>query len=241
MLQKTDGIVLKYVKYSETSIVCKIFTREFGIRSYIINSVRTARAKNQISYFQPLSLLDLVVYEREGKSLQRIKENKPRHIFTSVPFEIVKSSLAVFITEILDKTLKDETGDKDLFDFLAHSIVFLDNSEDRLTNFPIWFLLELTRHFGFHPDINNYQAGFTFDIKEGSFDAELFDQNHQISIKLSTLLYEILSSSFSEVLNMQIQKDQRRILLGTILRFYAYHLENFGNIQSLEVLQIVLE
>lgn len=240
MLEKTQGIVLKHVKYSETSIICKIFTETLGLRSYIINGVRSSKSRNQIVYFQSLSLLDLVVYEREGKNVQRIKESKPAFIFSELPFDIVKSSLAVFITEILDKSLKEEQGNTELFTFLDSTIRFLDQTDARLVNFPIWFLLELSKSFGFQPDSLNYTEGKAFNLKEGNFEP-ISEATYQISPHISAYLYAFLGKNLEDSLNVHISRPDRRLLLDTLLRFYAYHMENFGEVQSLEVLRIVLD
>jgi len=240
VLEKTPGIVLKHVKYSETSIICKIFTEKFGIRSYIINGVRSSKSRNQIVYFQPLSLLDLVVYEREGKNVQRIKESKPAFIFSELPFDIVKSSLAVFMTEILDKSLKGEPSNSELFAFLDNTIRFLDQTDARLVNFPIWFLLELSKFFGFQPDSLNYAERKAFNLKEGNFEP-VSDATYQISLNTSAYFYTFLNSSLETSLNHSIPRPDRRLVLDNLLRFYAYHMESFGEVQSLEILKIVLE
>lgn len=240
MLEKTRGIVLKHVKYSETSIICKIFTEQLGVRSYIINSVRSSKPQNQIVYFQSLSLLDLVVYEREGKNIQRIKESKPALIFTDLPFNIIKSSLGVFMTEILEKTLREETGNSPLFSFLADSIEFLDKTDARLVNFPIWFLIRLSAYLGFQPDAQNWTTGKAFNLKEGNFE-DVSEATWQISPVISEHLYGFLNLPLEETLSLSLPRPERRLVLETLLRFYAYHLEHFGEVQSLEVLKIVLD
>lgn len=240
MLGKTRGIVLKHVDYSETSIICKIFTEQYGLRSYIINGVRGTKPKNQIVYYQPLSLLDLVVYEREGKNVQRIKESKPAYIFSQLPFDIVKSSLTVFMTEVLDRSIKEQSDNESLFEFLYNTIYFLDQTDQRLVNFPIWFLLQLSLHFGFQPDGRDWEAGKCFNLKEGNFEFPS-DDIMQLSPLISEYLHSFLGVSLEEALALRIPVPERRLLLDNLLRFYGYHQERFGEIQSLEVLRIVLE
>ncbi|MFC0185163.1 DNA repair protein RecO [Pseudarcicella hirudinis] len=149
MLRKTKGIVINYIRYRETSIIVKIFTEEFGIQTFIENGVRSAKSKNKIALFQPLTLLDLVVYHKEGKDLHRISELKCLIPFQTLPFNIYKSSIALFITEILGKCMKEETGNISLFRFLLNSILWLDAAEDDFENFHLQFLIKLASFLGF--------------------------------------------------------------------------------------------
>lgn len=105
MLKKTQGIVLHYIKYRETSIVVRIFTRELGLKGYVVNSVRTAKPASKIALYQPLTLLDLVVYDKEGASLHRISESKLAHSFQRIPFDFYRSGVAMFVGEVMGKAI----------------------------------------------------------------------------------------------------------------------------------------
>jgi DNA repair protein RecO len=112
MLSKTQGIVISYMRYRETSIVVNVYTSEMGICSYIENGVRSAKAKHKMALFQPLTLLDLEVYHKPGKGLHRISEAKCFFPYQAIPFDIAKSSLALFLSEVLSKVLKEEEAKK---------------------------------------------------------------------------------------------------------------------------------
>src|SRR4051812_34859696 len=144
MLFKTGGIVLNYIKYKETSIICKIYTEAFGLQSYIINGIRNNKAKNKIALFQTLTLLDLVVYNRPNSSLNRISEIKCHYPFKSIPFDLRKTTIALFLSEILNKTLKEQAENEDLFSFLKNSIKFLDKADENFENFHLQFLIKLS-------------------------------------------------------------------------------------------------
>ncbi len=124
MLHKTRGIVLNYIRYRETSIIVKIYTEEFGLQTYIENGVRSSRSRNKIALFQPLTLLDLIVYHRDNGSIMRISEIKCNTPFQTLPYQFVKTGIALFITEVLTKSLKEESGNPDMFWFLFQSILF---------------------------------------------------------------------------------------------------------------------
>ena len=151
MLHKTRGIVLNYIRYRETSIIVKIYTELFGIQSYIVNGVRSSKSKtNRIAFFQPLTLLDLVVYHKsKEQTLHRLSEVKCSIPFKSLPFDFIKSSMAMFLTEILVKTLKEEEKNESLFDFLQDSILELENSAERFENFHLMFMAKLAFYLGF--------------------------------------------------------------------------------------------
>jgi DNA repair protein RecO (recombination protein O) len=125
MLHKTRGIGLSYLRYRESSIITKIYTEAFGIQTYIVNGVRSSKSKNnRIALFQPLPLLDMVVYHKNKEdTVHRISELKCYAPFHSIPFDVIKSSLALFITEILGKTLREEESNELLFRFIEESIL----------------------------------------------------------------------------------------------------------------------
>ena len=137
MLQKTRGIALSYIRYRETSIIARIYTEEFGLQSYIVNSVRTARSKNnKIALFQPLTLLDMVVYNKHDRDLHRLSEMKTSYPFQSLPFEVAKATIAMFVTEMLNKVLKEEASSPALFRYLVDSVLFLEEARPELRKFP---------------------------------------------------------------------------------------------------------
>ena len=149
MLHKTRGIVFRFTKYGETSIIVTLFTELFGLQSYIVNGVRSKSAHNKIALYQPLTLLDLVVYHRENANINRIKEVKCLYPYQSIPTDIKKSALAIFILEVINKTVKEESHAHELCEFFIHSFITLDQMEDRSENFHIVFLLRMSRMLGF--------------------------------------------------------------------------------------------
>lgn len=228
MLQKTRGIVLNYLKYGESSIIVRIYTEALGLQSYIVNGVRSAKSKNKIALFQPLTLLDLVVYHREQAQLQRIKELKCEEPFSSIPFEFRKSGIAMFMTEVLVKTVKQEEENEPLFKFLHHSIMLLDHLKHNYTNFHLQFLLKLSVYLGFGP---------------GTAE-ELYEQAHpggntpDFGRQEKQLIETLLEEGFEN--DIKMTGEQRRTILRNILIFYRLHVDHFGELRSLTVLQEVM-
>lgn len=221
MLHKTRGIVFRFTKYGDSSIIVTIFTELFGIQTYIVNGVRSKSAKGKIALFQPLTLLDLVVYYKENASIKRIKEFKCLHQYQTVSTDIRKSSLAIFINEILNKTVKDETHAQEIFEFLLHALILLDHQETNLENFHLIFLIKLSRFLGF----GAHQS-------EEILGVRMLDQEEE------RILKELLTADFIESIPML--NVQRRNLLEAILRFYTMHIESLGEIRSIQILKEVM-
>lgn len=230
MLHKTRGVALNYIRYRESSIIAKIYTEAFGIQSYIVNGVRSSRSKaNRIALFQPLTLLDLVVYHKnKTDTLHRISEIKCRIPFHSLPFEIIKSSLALFLTEILSKSLREEEENIPLFNFLEEAVLYLDNAEEGYENFHIHVLAQLAFYLGFGmenaTDLSNELRGNHYPIMPDARQQEA--------------LQTWLTAPFGKPVTLD--RARRLSLLEMLVFFYKIHLDSLGEIKSLEVLHEVL-
>lgn len=221
MLHKTRGIVFRFTKYGDSSIIVTIFTELFGLQTYIVNGVRSKSAKGKISLYQPLTLLDLVVYYKENASIKRIKEIKCLHQYQTLHTDIRKSSIAMFINEILNKTVKDESHAQEVFDFLVHALIHLDHQGKNFENFHLIFLIKLTRFLGF-----------------GAHNPEEVLEGRLLSTADEALLTRLVTADFEDA--FEITNEQRRILLDAILRFYAAHIDSLGEIRSVQVLKEIM-
>ena len=221
MLHKTRGVVFRFTKYGETSIIVSLFTELFGLQSYIVNGVRSKSGKNKIALFQPLTLLDLVVYHRENANINRIKEVKCLYPYQTIPTDIKKSSLAMFLVEVVNKTVKEESHAQELCKFLIHSFITLDQMESGSENFHIIFLLKLSRMLGFGAHHINEVLG-----------ARLTSEENEVIISA------LLKSDYTEVVVMQ--NHQRREILDLVLKFYADHIDGLGEMKSIQILREIL-
>jgi DNA repair protein RecO (recombination protein O) len=222
LIQKTEGIVFRFTKYGETSIIVTIFTKAFGLQSYIVNGVRSKSAKNKIALFQPLTILNLVVYHRENANIERIKELNCAHPYSSMTTDIRKSSIAMFINEVLNKTVKEESHAGAIFDFIKDSLITLDTMTEYFENFHLIFLIKLSRFLGF--GIQNI--------------------NQVIGGKMSTpeeeeVLTSLLNTAFTQ--SLSITNAARRGALDLLVNFYLEHIETMGELKSLHVLKEVLQ
>lgn len=220
MVHKVHGIVFRFTKYQETSIIVTIFTDAFGLQSYIVNGVRSKGAKSKIALYQPLTLLQLVVYRRENANIERIKELQCYHPYSTLTTDIRKSSIGLFLAEVLNKTVKEESNAGDLFDFLSSSLITLDLLQGQAENFHLIFLLRLSRYLGF-----------------GAVNPAEIVGGRVADPETETIIAQLLTATYTS--ELQISHAARRAILDLIVSYYQEHIENFGELKSLSVLKEV--
>jgi DNA repair protein RecO (recombination protein O) len=229
MLHKTRGLVLSYIRYRETSIIVRIYTEDFGLQSYIVNSIRTARGKgNRIALFQPMTLLDMVVYHKNDRDLHHLSEVKPSVPLLSLPFEVLKASVALFVTELMTKSLKEESGSPILFRFLTDSVLFLDEARTNYENFHLAFLLKLSFFLGFGPES---AREFEDQLRENAFP---FLPDDEATTALNTFLRRPYGTPVT------LSRANRNDLLDALVAYYRVHIDSLGDVKSLSVLREVL-
>ncbi|MBC7829870.1 MAG: DNA repair protein RecO [Chitinophagaceae bacterium] len=244
MVHKTKGIVIRTVKYGETSVIVSIYTELFGIQSYIVNGVRISSKKGsgKANLFQPAAILDLVVYHNELKNIQRIKEFKWGYLYHYLFFDVIKNSVALYMIELLQKTLKQPEPNPDLFHFIEDAFLHLDISDETVVaNYPLFFALQLSGFYGFRFSDTYSAKNNIIDLQEGEFVHEqpshpyFLEQNH--SFVTSQLLKVMQPNELTEI---RLNKETRRVLLHAYETYYALHVQDFGTMKTLPVLQEVL-
>jgi len=238
MLFSTRGILFHKINYSESSVIAKIYTENFGLRTYLIRGAKKPKYGKQ-RYLQPLALLDLEVYEKEKSDIQNIKEIRFEKIYNSLTSDIVKSSLLLFINELLYKAIREEEPNPGLFQFIRDGLILLDESEVYL-NFHLYFTTQLTKFLGFFPK-NNYSENRTFfHLEEGEFQPKSTTDELQLNPGLGKDLSKILEVPLKDHARLQLSSQQRISLLAALIRFYELHLPGFRNIKSHQILREVL-
>jgi len=240
MLHKTRGIVFKTTDYSESSVIVQVFTEKFGVQSYLINGVKKPKAKIKQQMLQPLHLLEMVVYHKLSGNIQRVSEIRNVPSFQTIPYSIIKSSIALFLTEVLYKSVRQQTPDEQLFDFVFHAVALLDRTEQGLGLFHIFFLMQLTKYLGFYPDTSRAGDAY-FDLKEGTFTAVLPLHPFVLQGEEAVNWAAMLKAKFENLPQLKISAASRRILLGSLLQYYQLHIESFKEIKSHQILEEVLD
>jgi DNA repair protein RecO (recombination protein O) len=243
-VHKTKGIVLRTVKYGETSIIAAIYTELFGLQSYLVNGVRTSSKKGpgKASLFQPGALLDLIVYHNDLKNLQRIKEFKWGYLYKNILSDIFKNAVALFMVELLSKTIKQPEQNTDLFHFVEDAFLHLDESaQNVVANFPLFFALHLATLFGFRLSDEYTPQNSFLDLQEGEFVHEQPVHPYFLADQYSYITSQLLKTRQPHELSaIHLNQDARRVLMNAYQQFYALHIQDFGTMKTLPVLQEVL-
>ena len=244
MLNHTKGIVLRTVKYGETSVIVSMFTEKFGVQSYLVNGVRltTKKGSGKANLFQPSAILDMVVYHNELKQLQRIREFKWAHLYQHILSDVRKNAVALFMVELLTKCLKQPEANAELFEFAEDAFLRLDKSSDTATaNFPLFFALHLPVFFGLRINDNYSDARCYLDLQEGAFVQQQPTHPHFLEERQAFITSQILKVQQPEELeDIRLNHDFRRQLLFTYETYYKLHIQDFGTMRTLPVLKEIL-
>ncbi len=240
MLIKTRGIIFRAVKYSESSIIADIFTEEKGLRSYIISGVRSKNARIKASVLQVMTLIDMVAYHREDKNLTRIKEIKIANVYRSIPFEIVKGAVGLFMVELARKTIQESEENKLLFNFLFGSFQQLDATTFPVSNFHIAFMIELTAFLGFLPGGESSKDTPCFDLAEGIFCWKDTAGHHSLDEGQSKLLDTFLKTPMNLSHTIPLNRMERKAFLNQMISFYKLHIESFDTLNAHKILEEVM-
>lgn len=240
MIAKTEGIVLHGLKYGDTSLIVRIFTRELGSQSYVVKGVRKAKSRLRQSLFQPLTLLSMEVYHKANSDLQHIREVGISQILHHIPGDMVKTSIVVFLAEILSKTLRNQEPSGELFDFIRDSVVMLDKTEGRIADFHLVFLIRLSRFLGFEPRNNFDENHRYFNLREGLFQHMPGQGEDCMREDLSKDFHAISQAQLDELECLKINPTHRRELLEQTINYFRHHLDGMQEIRSHSVLAMVL-
>lgn len=242
-MDSTRGIVLRSVKYGESSLVSTIFTEVHGVQTFMVQGVRTTKAaRNRAGLLQPCMLLDMIIYYQPGKAMQRIKEFQPAYIYTSVTEDIIKNSAALFSVEVLLRLLPDSAPQEDLFAFAYEFFTTLDKTPQSLAgNFPLYFIINCSRQLGYEIK-GEYSADTPYlDLQEGGYTPHppavapfMSDDDCRI---LTTLMQ---TSNYNSLEHTAMNAAMRMRLTEWYIAFLQRHTQHMGNIKSLQVLQTIL-
>ncbi len=236
MQQVFDAIVLRSRNYSDTSVILKCYSKQKGIISVIARGVKKKKKNSVLGLFQPLSMVEVVTYsKRADAELKSLKEIKSNFFYKTVHSDPIKSGLTMFIAEILELTLREEDPNELLYDYLVSSFHYLDELED-YANFHISFLIELTKHLGFYPRLDDDSKTY-FDLEYGVFYD--FDKNtpYLFSGEIIDNLKTFLSTNLIESNDVVLNKIQRNNLLKLMMQYFTMHVSSFKEPKSLEVLK----
>jgi len=233
MLSTTNAIVLSKIKYRDNDLIVKCYTQEHGIISFLVRGVLKSKKSNtKAAYFQLLSQIQVVFNYTKTRSLYTLKEVKTNAIYTSLHSHILKSSVVMFLSEILATTLQEEEKNEALYSYLETTLLWFD-ADNEYANFHLLFLLKLTKYLGFYPDISKIDYNY-FNLEDGSFQIKDYGK-HSISGENLTLLKNLLGIKFDALYTIKINAQKRQSFLNMILLYFELHLGSFRTPKSLQI------
>ncbi len=239
MLLHTQGIVFRAIKYGESSIITDIFTREKGLLSYIIGGVRKKNSKVSPGLFQVMTVLDLVVYHSDSQKLHRIREVKPALLFQSIPFDVAKSSIILFMAELCSKTIQEPEANPGLYEFIVHTLKELDEKRTHFQNDHLHFMVGLAAQLGFALQPRQSAGDAYFDLREGQFASVAPEHMEHVSPPLSGLLADLVWHQQSGG-HVPMDRASRRALLSDLILYFRLHTDQMKDLKSYHILTEVL-
>ena len=240
MLQKTRGIVLHTLNYAEASVIAHIYTEDFGMQSFLLNGVRKSKAKFNANLLQPLSCVEVVAYYKPGKSLHRVNELSSSPAYTSIPYDTVKTTIALFLAEVMYRSIREEEKNEALFEFIYNSVQYLDHQQEQFYLFHLLFMVKLSRFLGFYPKIDSMSAASIFDLREGVFTDQLPLHADIVDMQTGQYLSLLLKANLDTLDKVYILSDHRKKLLKSLVTYYELHQTHGFELRSLHVLEEVL-
>ena len=240
MIINTSGIVFHHLNYSESGIIAKIYTERFGLQSFMVKGVRRKKSRMRMNLFGPLSLVDIVMDYKEKYTLHHLRDISSAYPFTGITTDIRRSSLAIFINELLNKSIQGEEPDPALFTYIVDTVKYLDSTTDRLGSFHLQVAMELTHFLGFRPHDNFSSSCRFFDLQEGAFISSMPLHPYCLDETLSGYWHQLLLQSAFQQGTEEWNATLRNTLLNKVLDYYRLHLPGFREMKSPEVLKDVL-
>jgi DNA repair protein RecO (recombination protein O) len=239
MLFSSRGIVLHHSGYSESSIIARVYTEQLGLQSYLVNGVRTRKAKFKAGLFSPMTLVELVAYHKDRKGLQRIKEIQAEPQLSHLGSDIIKSSITLFISELLIKSIREEEPNEAMFSFIWNSMQVLDLTVMPCQNYHLFFMIHLSRHLGFFPSGDYSGRTPWFDMQEGVYTHVQPGHPYVAGDATAQYLSELAGCNQDNYHTVLMDRNQRQNVLNALIDYYRLHVSNFTGLKAQSVLEEV--
>ena len=239
MLEKTRGIILHQIKYTDSGIVAQLYTRKFGRQSFLIRGMRNRKSGKHSILFQPLFILDLEISYKESREMNVLKEFSVSYSPYDIYSDIKKSSVAIFLGEVLTSVLREESSHEEMFDYIEKSIIYFDRCRESYANFHIAFLAGLSSFLGFEPGTRKDPNDAFFDMTNGTFVPVPPIHGNYANPDVSEILAQVFLSSYDSIRNITLKGAMRNEVIDILIRYYSLHLSGLKKINSLEVLKEV--
>ncbi len=237
---QSKGIILKSTNYGDTGLVVKIYTEQAGMGSFIVSGVRSKKSRFSSSIFQPLSLVEMIASGKPGQSMKRITEIHLSPPFTGIPHDMVKSTIAIFLSEVIYRSVKEEEVNPSLFNFLHSSIQILDLNQHNCARFHLFFMIQFSRYLGFYPNGVYIKGVSCFDLREGLFKSSFPAHTDFLDSRQTGILYEFMNKSFDNFHDFELPKEISKEILHSLVTYFEIHQTHGSQIRSHKVLEEIL-
>ncbi|WP_315280807.1 DNA repair protein RecO [Prevotella pallens] len=239
MITKTRGIVLRSVRFGESSLIVDVLTKSSGRVSFMVHIPKTSKGKIKKQYFQPMTLLDFEYDFRQRSNLQRIKDVRVSLPYSSIPIDPAKSCISLFLSEFIYYATRNEQENPTLFTYISTSLEWLDNAYEDFANFHLVFMMRLGKFLGFHPFLEDFTPGCFFDLRNGCFTLSMPLHTDFLNAADAGHLYNLMRMNFDTMKLFKFSHDDRNRITEIVLRYYKLHLPNMPELQSFDILREV--
>lgn len=237
MVEKFDGIVLRTLKYSDNLLIADLYTRSHGRLSFLVPVSSSGKGKVRRLLFQPLSMLSFTANYRKGKSLSRISDVQPYILYSTLQGNVVKSSIALYLSELLTFALREEGSDEALFNFLDSSLVLFDNLESGYADFHLVFMVQLLRYIGIYPNLEGYSQRSYIDLLYGCAVNEHPLHPDFLMPADAAPFVNLLRTGYDSMHLLSLNRELRGTYLATLTTYYRLHIPDFPHLRSMDVLK----
>jgi DNA repair protein RecO (recombination protein O) len=238
---KTNGVIIRSIKYGETSLIIDIFTKDFGLRSYIVNGIRKSTSKKSAAILQVTNFVDIIAYDNKAADkLNRLKEFKLNKYHDGIYSNPIKSMISQFMIEVLRKCVKDYNENVELYEFMENWFTYLNETKESLRNALLVFMVQLAGLMGIGFSNDNMNDLEFFDLQEGEFTMRLPEHKYYLSGTPSAYLKLIINAEREDMHEFNIQSSIRSTLLNELVVFFRLHIESFGELKSLPILRSIM-
>mgnify|MGYP000619484516 FL=1 len=239
MITKTRGIVLRSVRFGESSLIVDVLTKSSGRVSFMVHIPKTSKGKIKKQYFLPMTLLDFEYDFRQRSNLQRIKDVRVSLPYSSIPIDPAKSCISLFLSEFIYYATRNEQENPTLFTYISTSLEWLDNAYEDFANFHLVFMMRLGKFLGFHPFLEDFTPGCFFDLRNGCFTLSMPLHTDFLNAADAGHLYNLMRMNFDTMKLFKLSHDDRNRITEIVLRYYKLHLPNMPELQSFDILREV--
>lgn len=237
MQTETDAVVLRSFKYGDNKLIVDLFTRSDGRVSFIVPVSKTGRGRIKKQFFQPLSQLRVIYDLRPKSQLQKLSDAAISQPYTSIPFDPLKLSISLFLSEFLCYALRGEQSDPLLYGYVEDSLRWLDGCSEGFANFHLVFLMRLSRFLGFYPNLDDYHDGCYFDLRGSCFCVHPPLHRDYLGPDEARRMRLMMRMNYQTMRLFHISRQERNRLLDVAVRYYTIHIPDFPELKSLEVLR----